>query len=131
MRGFLVLLMALGLGLSTASLAAPAGQHHKLVVYFPSWSAEIDDSTVKSLDEAAKWATDHPRDVVTVAGYASTIGSKRANRLLADLRTQIVADQLAAKGVPQTRIRMLPKGATSFLDSPLESRRVEISIDPK
>ncbi len=131
MRRFLVLFLALGLGLSASAFAAPTGQRHKLVVYFPSWSAEIDNNASKSIDDAAKWAVDHPRDTVNVAGYASTIGSKRANALLSDLRAQVVMDQLIAKGVPAARIKLLPKGATTYIDSPLESRRVDIYVDAK
>lgn len=131
MRRFLVLLWVLGLGLSTSAMAAPAAPHHKLVIYFSAWSADVDDSAGKSIDEAAKWASEHLHDQVTVAGYASSSGSKRANALLSDLRAQIVKDQLVAKGIPAARIRLLPKGATTYIDSPLESRRVEISVDPK
>ena len=131
MRRFLVLFLALSLGLATAALAAPAVPQHKLVVYFPSWSAEIDDNAGKAIEEAAKWAADHPRDVMNVLGYASTIGGKRANTLLSVLRAQVVKDLLVAKGVPAGRIKLLPKGATTYLDSPLESRRVEIIIGTK
>ena len=131
MRRFLVLFLALSLGLSTAAFAAPAGQRHKLVVFFPAWSAEIDDNAKQSITDAAKWSNDHPQDRVNVAGYASTIGSKRANALLSDLRAQVVVDELVAKGVPASRIKLLPKGATTYIDTPLESRRVEIFVDPK
>ena len=131
MRRFLVLSMLLGLGLAAAVLPASAAERNKLVVYFASWSADIDESAAKSIDEAAKWAREHPRSAVNVAGYASTIGGKRANALLSDLRAQVVVDQLVAKGVSAARIKLLPKGATSYLDSPLESRRVEIYVDAK
>ena len=136
MRRFLVLFVALGLGLAsvaltTGALAASAGQRHKLVIYFASWAADVDENAAKVIDEAAKWSADHPRDTINVVGYASTIGSKRANALLSDLRAQVVVDQLIAKGVPATRIKRQPKGATTYVESPLESRRVEISMHLK
>ena len=131
MRRFLVLSMVLGLGLAASALPASAAERHKLVVYFASWSADIDESAGKSIDEAAKWAKEHPRDAINVAGYASTVGGKRANALLSDLRAQVVVDQLVSKGVPVSRIKLLPKGATTYIDSPLESRRVEIYVDSK
>ena len=131
MRRFLVLSMLLGLALAASAPPASAAERHKLVVYFSAWSADIDDSAGKSIDDAAKWSVEHPRDIVTVAGFASTVGSKRSNALLSDLRAQVVKDQLVAKGVPASRINMLPKGATTYIDSPLESRRVEISVNPK
>ncbi len=141
MRRRLVMILALGLGLSaaavsagalsTSALAASEAQRHKLVVYFGSWSADIDDNAGKSIDDAAKWAADHPHTALKVTGYASTIGSKRANALLSDLRAQVVVDQLVSKGVPTSRIKLMPKGATTYVDSPLESRRVEISVDSK
>ena len=129
MRRFLVLFMVLGFGVSTAALAAT--EQHRAVVYFGAWSADIDDNASKSIDEAAQWASAHPREIINVLGYASTVGSKHANALLANLRSQVVVDYLTSKGVPASRIKMTSKGATRFLDSPLESRRVEMVMIPK
>lgn len=130
MRRFLIPVLALGLAFSTSAFAAPA-QRHKLVVYFSSWSAAVDPDAQKAISEAAKWLREHPQQVVNVAGYASTVGGKRANALLSDLRAQVVVDQLKSEGVPDKIIRLLPKGATTYAESPMESRRVEIFIDPK
>jgi outer membrane protein OmpA-like peptidoglycan-associated protein len=129
MRRFLVLFLVLGFSVSTVALAA--AEEHRAVVYFPSWSADIDDNASKSIDEAAQWATSHPREIINVLGYASTVGSKRANALLADLRSQVVVDYLMSKGVAASRIKMTSKGATRYLDSPLESRRVEMVMTSK
>jgi aryl-alcohol dehydrogenase-like predicted oxidoreductase len=46
----------------------------------------IDDNAAKVIDEAAKWGLDHPRDQINVTGFASSIGSRRSNALLSDLR---------------------------------------------
>src|SRR3978361_1454216 len=124
MRRFLVLFLVLGFGVSTDALAA--AEEHRAEVYFASWSADIDDNASKSIDEAAQWAAAHPRAIINVLGYASPVARKHPNALLADLRSQVVVDYLTSKGVPASHIKMTSKGATRYLDSPLESRRVEM-----
>ena len=131
MRRRLVLLAAMGLSLAFPALAAPLSERHKVVLYFPIWSADFDTDAGKVIDSAAKWASEHPGVPLDVAGYASITGSRRANALLSDLRAQVVKDRLVAKGVPARLITILPKGGTRSIDNPLESRRVEIYIDPR
>lgn len=129
MRRRLVLLAAMGLSLAFPALAGPLNERHKVVLYFPIWSADFDTDAGKVIDSAAQWASEHPGVPLDVAGYASITGSRRANALLSDLRAQVVKDRLVAKGVPARLITILPKGGTSYIDNPLESRRVEIYID--
>ena len=61
-------------------------------------------------------------------GSPSTIGSRQANILLADLRAQVVVDQLLTDGVDAKRVRQRGHGPVQFALTAQESRRVEISI---
>ncbi len=111
-----------------ASEAAQAADPPKTVVFFSEWSAALDDAAMSAVASAADQAKAQPKAPVTVAGFASTIGSKEANDLLAKLRAQVVIDQLVQDGVPASRIHRVGHGATAYNFTPLESRRIEITI---
>jgi outer membrane protein OmpA-like peptidoglycan-associated protein len=101
----------------------------KFVVYFQGWSAAIDDPALAVIRQAAERVKSHPGEVADVNGFASTIGSRQANLLLADLRAQVVVDQLLADGVDPNSVRQSGHGPVPFILIPEESRRVEISIE--
>ena len=117
-----VLLVAAGVAADAADTT------RRVVVFFQSWSAKLDDSAMKSLQTAADWAKQHPDQPLTVIGYASTVGSVAANHDLSRLRAQVVADTLAADGVPPDRIKRESKGPVDYAMDPLEARRVEVSL---
>jgi outer membrane protein OmpA-like peptidoglycan-associated protein len=109
-----------------ARAADPPAQ--KFVVFFQEWSAAIDDPAQDVIRQAAEWVGSHPGNFARVNGFASTIGSRQANVLLADLRAQVVVDQLLSDGVNAKRIQQRGHGPVTFALTPQESRRVEISI---
>jgi outer membrane protein OmpA-like peptidoglycan-associated protein len=118
----LVLLCATG-GVRAADVPA-----QKFVVFFQEWSAAMDDPALSVIAQAADWVKSHPGNVAHVHGFASPVGSRQANVLLADLRAQVVADQLQADGIDPKRIAQRGRGPVEFALTPQESRRVEISI---
>lgn len=124
------------LGLLLIVLFAAAGSvraadvpSQRFVIFFQSWSAAIDDPAQAVISRAAEWVKAHPGNVAHVHGYASTVGGKQANILLADLRAQMVTDQLVADGVPLQRIHQRGRGPVEYALNAQEARRVEISID--
>jgi outer membrane protein OmpA-like peptidoglycan-associated protein len=119
---FLLFIAAIG-NLRAADLP---GQ--KFVVFFQEWSAAIDDSAQSVIARAADWVTSHPDNLAHVNGFASTVGGQQANILLADLRAQVVVDQLLSDGVDAARIEQRGNGPVPFALTAQESRRVEISI---
>ena len=123
--GVLLLLSLAAIG--SASAADLPSQ--KFVVFFQEWSASIDDSAQAVIGKAAEWVKSHPGNVAHVHGFASTVGSRRANVLLSDLRAQVVADQLVTDGVNAKSIRERGRGPVEFALTPQESRRVEIGIE--
>ncbi len=100
----------------------------KFVVFFQEWSAAIDDPAQAVIAQAADWVKSHPGNVAHVHGFASTIGGRQANILLADLRAQVVVDQLQSDGVDPKRMQQRGHGPVEFALTAQESRRVEISI---
>jgi outer membrane protein OmpA-like peptidoglycan-associated protein len=121
--GLLLLLVMAATGVRAAD---PPAQ--KFVVFFQEWSAAIDDSAQEVISHAADWVKSHPGNVAHVNGFASTVGSRQANILLADLRAQVVVDQLLTDGVDAKRVQQRGHGPVPFALTAQESRRVEISI---
>lgn len=126
MRRFGLLLLLLCAAAGSAVAADPPPQ--KFVVFFQEWSAAIDEPAQSVIGQAAEWVKSHPGNVARVTGFASTVGSKPANILLADLRAQVVVDQLLSDGVESKRVQQRGRGPVPFALTPQESRRVEISF---
>jgi outer membrane protein OmpA-like peptidoglycan-associated protein len=122
-------LLLLCLTITGAHAAGPAPQ--SFVVYFSEWSAALDDSANGIVGHAADFAKEHPHATIAVNGFASTVGSRKANDLLADLRAQVVVDQLLADSVPASRIHQRGHGPKQYALTPQESRRVEISVSDR
>ncbi len=125
MRRLVLLLLLL---CATGSVRAADVPAQKFVVFFQEWSAAIDEPALTVISQAAEWVKSHPGNVAHVHGFASNVGGRQANVLLADLRAQVVADQLQADGVDPKRIVQRGRGPVEFALTPQESRRVEISI---
>jgi outer membrane protein OmpA-like peptidoglycan-associated protein len=114
---------------ATATPRAADPPTQRFVVFFQEWSAALDDSAQSVISQAADYAKSHPGYVARVNGFASTVGSRQANILLADLRAQIVADQMVSDGLAAGRIRQRGRGPVPFALTAQESRRVEISVN--
>ncbi len=96
-----------GLLLSASALA----QATNYVVFFAPWSAAIDANGRTAIAIAARKALAHPSDPVVVVGSADTVGGTEANQDMARTRAQVVADALAADGVPRARVAIVSTGA--------------------
>lgn len=121
----LLLLLFCAVSGSTRAADVPT---QKFVVFFQEWSAAIDEPAQSVISQAAEWVKSHPGNIAHVNGFASTVGSRPANVLLADLRAQVVVDQLQSDGVDPKRIQQRGHGPVQFALTAQESRRVEISI---
>jgi outer membrane protein OmpA-like peptidoglycan-associated protein len=114
----------------TAGHSSGADSRRNFIVFFQEWSAAFDDSALRVIAEAARWAKSHPDARIDVTGAADLTGSKQANTLLSNLRAQVVADQLAADGADSHRIKRMGLGSVDYALSAQESRRVVISVPP-
>ena len=126
MRRLGIVFLLACVALASARAADPPAQ--KFVVFFQEWSAALEDPALEVITHAAEWVKSHPGNIAHVNAFASTVGSKPANILLADLRAQVVVDQLQSDGVDAKRIRQRGHGPVPFALTAQESRRVEISI---
>ena len=100
----------------------------RFVVFFQEWSARLDDAALAVIGHASAYAKAHPRLDVHVNAFADPTGSRRANKLLTELRAVMVMDQLEADGVSAAHVVGRGQGSVRFALSSQESRRVEISI---
>lgn len=113
--------------LSACAVASPA-QSRVFVVFFPEWSAAIDQPAATVIETAATAAAADPRAHVRVIGFADPKGTAAANALLSRLRAQVVTDQLEHDGLAPSRIRQAAEGSVGYVDTRQESRRVVVSI---
>jgi outer membrane protein OmpA-like peptidoglycan-associated protein len=129
-RAFLPVLGLAALGTGCAERAELIAQPVH-VVFFEGESVAIGDAALMVLRDAADVAKRYPNQPVRVLGFADPEGAALANRALSGARAQAVAAILARFGVDEARIRTSARGATAFVDTPSESRRVEVRIGPQ
>ncbi|MBU6419995.1 MAG: OmpA family protein [Proteobacteria bacterium] len=133
MKKLLILGILMGLG-GCASLDAPSGPPPPATpVFFQPFSAALDQAALNAIATAAQAANAQPDAPVTVIGAADSVGSVKANEYLSETRAQVVADQLAADGVAQSRLRIRARGIIQpTLEAPgtpvQAARRVLIEI---
>ena len=112
-----------------AATAAPAAAT-RAPVFFRSWSAALDPAALMVIKHVAQLLQRSPSVSVQVVGYADLDGSAAANRLLSELRAQVVADRLLQDGVEPARIHQSGSGATGVEQHAQESRRVILVVSP-
>lgn len=128
-RRFLAALPILGLLACQAPQSPQPSMAPRNVVFFTADSAALDENASAVLTEVAERAGVDRTAPVQVRGFAAPdTGTAEYNRVLADARTQHVADTLVARGIDRSRIRLQPRGAVPFEMYPTESRRVEIIV---
>lgn len=107
-------------------------------VTFATGSASINPGFYPTLDAVADSLIKYPNSLVDVYGFTDTTGSTDLNQRLSEQRAQAVADYLAARGVPRSRLATQGFGERyeylrvktgDNVAEPL-NRRVEIKIIP-
>jgi OOP family OmpA-OmpF porin len=131
MRKFLVM----GAILSTAGCAMmdmgnpPAATSPATPVFFQPFSSSLDQPALSTIASAAKAANLKPESKVVVVGAADNTGASDANKTLSKARAEIVAGQLIADGVDQSRVHAWGVGETGApSDMSQDSRRALIEI---
>ncbi len=107
---------------------AVAQAQQKFIVFFHSWSAEMDPAAQDVVAAAANYARQNPAMQVEVVGFASTTGSQKANMYLSLLRAQLVSDRIAEAGIAAARIARVGEGSVNAVGTSEEARRVEIVV---
>ena len=129
MRRLILLAAALMFAMPVLAQVPGGPADRKFVVFFQSWSGELDDSAVSVIADVATIAKANPTRKVIIHGFADPTGTARANSLVSALRAELVANQLVADGVSADRIVQDAMGATDFAMSSQESRRVTIGLE--
>ena len=127
MRGKWLVLAGVFVG---SGMALPVrAEPQTTLVFFSEWSGLIDSDATAAIQHAADLAKVGSHKV-HVVGYADTTGSETANKILSQLRSQVVTDTLVADGVSADAITQDAKGETPApSDSKQESRRVSIVVE--
>jgi outer membrane protein OmpA-like peptidoglycan-associated protein len=100
----------------------------RYLVYFDEFSAYLSRRSKKIIAEAAKRAKAERATAITVQARASATGTPQTNMYLAETRSSIVADQLAADGIARAMIKQQPIGQTGSTDPSVYDRRVDIIL---
>lgn len=96
-------------------------------VFFPQWSAMMDDDARTVIRSAAGWAAQNEGCDVAIVRF---VGAKPAAGIaeLADLRASLVAAELEKHGVAPERIQRETRDVTSVPGMSEESQRVDIVV---
>ena len=113
------------LALASGCAAPPQPRY---VVFFNTYSSDLDPEARGVVQAAATAARNAPALPVTVAGYTDRLNDPGADVQLSRRRAQAVADALAAAGVDRGRVSLQPRGQDREGDPGVERRRVEISL---
>ena len=110
------------------------GQMYFATISFVTNSNEIEQSSYKQLDQAARIYKKDPTVRVLVRGYTDSMGDKEANLNLSRARAQQVARALQERGVPEEHLLVRGYGAAKPVASNntpegrQQNRRVEIEF---
>ena len=115
--------------ISFAILPVHAAEPVTTLVFFSEWSAAIEPDAETAIQKATDLAKQSSDSKVMVVGYADTTGSDAANKLMSQLRSQVVADKLESDGVPKDHIQQKAEGEVPTVGEKQESRRVSITVE--
>lgn len=96
-------------------------------VYFTQWSAMLDTDALAVIDAAALWAGSNPEAPVLIAEYVDADGPA-AIAALAGVRTQLIEDRLAERGIPATRLTRVRRATSDVPGMGQESQRIDIVV---
>jgi OmpA-OmpF porin, OOP family len=121
-------LIAASAALAPQALAQESNGN-RFLIYFDEFSANLTTQARGVLADAAKQARDSNARAVRIEARASATGSQKANRYLAQTRSQVVADELEHDGVNPAIVQQVPIGQTGSEDPSVAERRVDIVLE--
>lgn len=104
-------------------------------IRFPKGKATLDDAALDILNRNAVLMKNNPGFKLVIFGYTDQEGSEKVNMRLSKQRASAVANYLAKRGVPSSRLEVRPMGEQNPLDSDgseranASNRRVEFSVE--
>lgn len=103
-------------------------------IQFSFNSAEINEQSMRKLEQLAGILKEYPRTTVILVGHTDNIGSTRQNKILSMQRARAAADVLVALGVAHSQIIVQGRGASEPIASNAteegrsKNRRIEFFI---
>ena len=99
-------------------------------VFFPPYSAELDQQAQDAIQSAAAFAKSHPSQPVILIGYSAPPDPGKDVAGLSEMRNAAVKGILVSNGVAADRISAVAKGTTDPKQSMpnVSVRRVDISV---
>jgi len=73
-------------------------------LFFATGSAKIADGSNTALDNLADFLQKNPTVKIEIGGHTDNVGNEATNQRLSESRAKSVADYLASKGIPATRV---------------------------
>src|SRR5437868_418922 len=92
-------------------------------------SADLTPDAHKVVADAVRRMRETGTRSVRIEARASATGSPAANQRLAETRSQVVADELAADGLSPAMLHQVPIGQTGSGDPSVAERRVDIVLE--
>jgi outer membrane protein OmpA-like peptidoglycan-associated protein len=97
-------------------------------IYFAPNSTELGLEADESIAYVVKFMREYPESIIEISGYADSVGTPEANKIVTQRRTGAVAQQLMQAGVDPTRLVERAYGnITATIQDPKE-RRVEFKL---
>jgi outer membrane protein OmpA-like peptidoglycan-associated protein len=119
---------------ASASKPAPQAQRAEAAslreVYFSLGSANISNRK-GILDRAARWLKESSDVHVVIEGHADPTGTHEGNMILSQHRAEAVRDYLAAAGIDESRMEVVPYGDTRLKYGRADGRNRRVAIEPK
>ncbi len=112
-----------------AACVAPSADNGRFLVFFDEFSANLTPEAHKVVADAVRRVRETGTRSVRIEARASATGSPAANQRLAETRSQVVADELAADGISPAMLHQVPIGQTGSGDPSVAERRVDIVLE--
>ena len=112
-----------------AACVQPATDNGRFLVFFDEFSANLTPEAHKVVADAVRRARETSTRSIRIEARASATGSPAANQRLAETRSQVVADELAADGLSPAMLHQVPIGQTGSGDPSVAERRVDIVLE--
>jgi len=96
------------------------------------WGSAIMSQELQSkISQVAQVMRKQPNTIIHIIGFCDPSGSQKLNLSLSRLRSKVVANYLALKGIPQHRLTTDGRGSSNVINAndPRVNRRVELLIE--
>ena len=101
------------------------------IIFFSHNSKVLSDKAKEKLDRVVEIIRNNPPADITLNGYTDSYGESSYNKMISEVRANMVKDYLVNKGVDSNNIQTFGHGAQQFIGSnkTLEGRRMNRRVE--